>query len=654
MVDVAKKTILIVDDVFSNRMALQSIFKNQYEILVAENGVQAMEMLESDRKIDLMLLDIHMPVMNGFEVLERLGTGHLPVVIITSDEDMETELKALKMGAQDFITKPFEPTLIIHRIGSILEKAEATKIVRAHRMLIRSIVTLDYELVVTIHQDSGVCQIHNLLDESAGAEEDQDYSVFIARLIKECVARQVQDEVEVALSLETVKKNLVDSGGYEFVFRQDSITGLVSYEKVKYSVMADGIHLLMTVTDITKLKLDEEKQQRALRQAYIEAKQANHAKTEFLSRMSHDFRTPLNAVIGFANLAMDDTKEPQTANYLQKISTSGKYLLGLINDVLDMTKIDSGALSLHFSPYPLAEFNYSIESVIRPLMDKNQINFNFEMYCDATCISTDRLRFNQIFFNLLSNAAKFTPAGGTVDFLAEVIRKTASLYHVRFTVRDNGIGISEEFQKNMFDAFSQESSTHISNEEGSGLGLSIVYYLVKLMGGSISCKSQLNQGAEFIVELDLMVAENIKIHDYSATIPPRCLEGKRILLCEDHPLNKQIVVKLLEKQGILVEYAINGELGVEQFSGSPTGYYDAILMDIRMPVMDGLTATRAIRSLDRADAKTVPIIAMTANAFIEDIQQALDAGMNFHLAKPIEPQKLYKILARYMTAQPQQ
>lgn len=648
MKDVCRKTILIVDDVFSNQRALQSILKKEYDTILAENGAEALELLFSGKQIDLMLLDLHMPVMGGFEVLERLDAEHLPVVIITSDDDMETELKALKMGAQDFITKPFEPTLIIHRIGSILEKAEAAKIVREHRMLIQSIVTLDYDLVVTLDRVSGVCRIHNLVDKFARVKENEDYDTFITKIINSRIGEEGREKAQNALSLAAVRKALQNAASYEYVIRQDGDNQSIQYKKAKYSPMADGVHLLMTVTDITKLKLDEEKQQAELRKAYVRAKRANHAKTEFLSRMSHDFRTPLNAVIGFANLAVEDTREPQTADYLHKIGASGTYLLGLINDVLDMTKIDSGAMTLHFEPYSLTEFNCSIESVIRPVMDKNEIDFHFAMHGCASCVSTDKLRFNQIFFNLLSNAAKFTPAGGRVDFLAESVSQTEQRHHMRFAVKDSGVGMSEKFQKHMFDAFSQESSVHISNEEGSGLGLSIVYHLVKLMGGTISCQSKLGEGTEFLVELDLEAVENPRTIEYSTAPMKQYLEGKRILLCEDHLLNRQIASKLLEKQGMLVEYAANGKLGVELFAQSSAGYYDGILMDIRMPVMDGLEATKAIRGLPRSDSKTIPIIAMTANAFDEDIKVSFSAGMNAHLAKPINPQELYHCLEKYI------
>ncbi len=358
-----KKTILIVDDVFSNQRSLQSILKQSYLTVVAENGVEALKILEGNQRIDLMLLDIHMPMMDGFEVIDE----SLPVVVITSDEDLETELKAIKMGAQDFITKPFKPTLITHRIRNLLEKAETANTVRAHQMLIHSIVTMDYDMVMTIHGHSGICQIHNLLNEGPEREKRQDYQGFITQLVEKQVAPDSQKKVKDALALKTVTQNLKNTVSYEYVFKQED-ADLVSYKKAKYSKMDDGSHLLMTLSDITRLKMNEQQQQAALRKAYVEAKKANGAKTDFLSRMSHDLRTPLNAVIGFANLAAEDTKEPQTADYLQKISASGSYLLGLINDVLDMTKIDSGAMVLHREPYPLADFIDNVESVIRPMM----------------------------------------------------------------------------------------------------------------------------------------------------------------------------------------------------------------------------------------------------------------------------------------------
>ena len=377
------------------------------------------------------------------------------------------------------------------------------------------------------------------------------------------------------------------------------------------------------------------------------AESAARAKTEFLSRMSHDIRTPMNAIIGLTHLAKEEENREVVREYLHKIDSASNFLLGLINDILDMSKIENGELTLKEGPFTKAEFEDSINTVIRPLMDEKQIRFIFQMNDPIDCIRVDRLRFSQIFFNLLSNASKFTPTGGTVEFLSETIPAKDGLVGVRFYVRDNGIGMSEEFLEHMYDPFSQERSTIGDSTKGTGLGLPIVKSLVDAMGGTISVRSQLGHGTEFTVELYVEPAR-MESTGLAGTMDKDKLRHARILLVEDNEINIYVAQAILEKVGCQLEIAKNGMEAVETFKASPEDHFDAILMDVRMPLMNGIEATKVIRAMDRKEAKSIPIIAMTADAFDEERQNTLDAGMNYHLAKPINPDKLYSILSEYL------
>ena len=379
------------------------------------------------------------------------------------------------------------------------------------------------------------------------------------------------------------------------------------------------------------------------------AEMAAHAKAEFLSRMSHDIRTPMNAIIGLTHLASEEENLSVVREYLHNIDTSSTFLLGLINDILDMSKIENGELTLKEGPFSKREFEDSINTVIRPLMEEKEINFIFRLGDNAECIQVDRLRFSQIFFNLLSNAAKFTPTGGTVEFLSEPLEPKENKLGVRFIVRDNGIGMSQEFMDHMYDPFSQESSALGDTARGTGLGLPIVKSLVDAMGGEIAVTSQLGKGTEFTVELYVPVAEEEESKtEEEKDASTEKLKGDRILLVEDNEINIYVAQIILEKVGCIVTIARNGEEAVKIFQESEIYQFDAILMDVRMPIMNGLDATRAIRRMDRPDAPEVPIIAMTADAFDEERRNTLEAGMDYHLSKPINPPILYKVLAEYI------
>ncbi|MCR4956921.1 MAG: transporter substrate-binding domain-containing protein [Lachnospiraceae bacterium] len=379
---------------------------------------------------------------------------------------------------------------------------------------------------------------------------------------------------------------------------------------------------------------------------------ANAAKSDFLARTSHDLRTPMNAIMGLTALAMDEPNPNEKDFYLGQISTSSEFLLGLINDVLDMEKIDSGSIELKPEPYPFQDFAQMIKTMISPLCKGKNLEFIFESGGFDETLIVDHTRFNQIFFNLLSNSVKFTPPFGTVTFAITQQRTEGSIAILDFMIADTGIGMSKEFQDHMFEPFTQENRTDDSKMGGTGLGLSIVKKMVDLMGGTMTVESNLNEGSIFLISLTLPITRDKK--EATGLIDPIALDDflkdKEILLVDDQPLNLEVAKKILEKKHMKVTIATNGKNAADIFSLSDVGHFDAILMDIRMPVMNGLESTMAIRAMTRDDASTIPILAMTANTFDEDKEKSKKAGMNAHLGKPIIPKELFEALYRQIKA----
>lgn len=410
-------------------------------------------------------------------------------------------------------------------------------------------------------------------------------------------------------------------------------TPRTSFQYAVYAVVALLVLLIIDVLWLRDLN-------RRLLESVRREKEAGDAKTEFLSRMSHDIRTPLNGIIGLASLASSEQNEVQVRDYLDKIKTSSDFLLGLVNDILDMSKVESGKMELHLEPYQGAEFCKYIEAVIVPLCQSKGQTLIVNPPEDTRPVMLDRLRFNQIFFNLLSNSVKYTQEGGTVELSWTKEALSEQRVAFDFIVRDNGVGMSEAFQKRMFEAFSQEHAGGII--PGSGLGLSIVWNLVSLMGGQINVQSKEGVGTTIFVHLEADISRALP----SEPVPSfdRSLEGKHVLLCEDNEINAMITQHMVAGWGMTHELAVNGKLGVSLFDSNAPWHFDAILMDIQMPVMNGLDATRAIRALNREDAPIVPILAMTANAYDADVQKCKDAGMNAHMGKPIQPDLLHQTL----------
>ena len=376
---------------------------------------------------------------------------------------------------------------------------------------------------------------------------------------------------------------------------------------------------------------------------------ASKAKTEFLSRMSHEIRTPMNAIVGMTSIAQsvvgDDKK---VAECLDKISTSTQYLLSLINDILDMSRIESGSMSVCQEAFRLEKLVNEIVVLMSPQAESKNINLIVDSaYADMMLIG-DELRLNQVLINIIGNALKFTPENGTITISVKQIMQEDDAATIRFSVKDTGIGINENNLERIFNAFEQAEANTARRFGGTGLGLAISSNLVKLMGGKIDVKSEEGKGSEFFFTLQFPIAMNQEKKEVEAEPLEEeeqiQFEGCRLLIVEDNDLNAEIAQTVLEMVGIVTERACDGQQAVDLFQQSEAGYYDAILMDIRMPVMDGLEATKSIRILGKEDSRTIPIIAMTANAFDEDMKKSIESGMNGHLSKPIDINKLYKVL----------
>ena len=393
----------------------------------------------------------------------------------------------------------------------------------------------------------------------------------------------------------------------------------------------------------------ELKQKELLEKALCAAKQASVAKKVFLQNMSHDIRTPMNAVLGFTNLAIQaggDTEKTQ--DYLSKIKISGNHLLGIVNEVLEISRIESGQTKLDESVWSIADIVRETDIIIRDQALAKKQEFSIDIWqVQDMYIYCDKLRVKEILVNLLGNAVKYTQTGGSISL--RIIQKPCekeNFGNYEIHVKDNGCGMSEEFLQKIFEPFERQANSTISGIQGTGLGMTIIKGFVDAMGGTIDIKSEENKGTEIIVRLCQRIAEAPEKSEEQKTIScsPELFAGKRVLLVEDNSMNREIATAILEEAGFKVDTAENGAIAVEKVTYYPEGFYDVILMDIQMPVMDGYTATRKIRSLENKAIAKIPIIAVSANAFDEDRQTSLEAGMNGHLAKPIVVDELLEVL----------
>ena len=388
----------------------------------------------------------------------------------------------------------------------------------------------------------------------------------------------------------------------------------------------------------------------ALQLAVQRETKANLAKREFLFNMSHDIRTPMNAIIGFTALAQTHIDDRgQVEDYLKKISVSSQHLLSLINDVLDMSRIESGKVTLEAKPVHLPELVHELRDIVQAVVSEKDLSLTLDTVgVENEDVIADPLRLEQILINVLANAVKFTPDGGQIGlWIVQKDTAPAGYADFEFHIKDNGIGMSEEFQKHIFEQFARERTSTVSKIQGTGLGMAITKSLVDMMGGRITVKSEQGKGSEFTISLRFPVGE-AKAGQMIPVSKASDFTGKKLLVVEDNELNLEIASTLLKEAGFEVDTAENGKVAVEKVEAASADRYDLILMDIQMPEMDGYEATRRIRALPDTKKAALPIVAMTANAFEDDRKNALRAGMNGHIAKPLDIPKLFQVLSELL------
>jgi PAS domain S-box-containing protein len=424
------------------------------------------------------------------------------------------------------------------------------------------------------------------------------------------------------------------------------INGVPTYISMKASILEDedGCHLIIGTNNIDAQMRREQEYQKRVAEAKLDAK------NDFLANMSHDIRTPMNAIIGYTNIANTHVHNPRKVKEsLEKIGSSSHFLLSLINDILDISKIESGKMQLTYGPCDLGDIFRRIEDITALQARNKSLHITYDhSNIRHFEVNTDELRLEQIIINIVGNAIKYTPEGKDVFLIAEEERVPGTNRNkYRFIIRDTGIGISEDYLPYIFESFTREQSTKINRVQGTGLGLAITGKIVELMGGTISVKSKPGEGSEFIVEVEMECLEAIRDDDFDED-EEIDLAGYRVLLVEDIDINAEIAIMILEQYGVITNLAKNGQVGVDMIRNREEDFYQAILMDIQMPVMNGYEATRAIRAMDGDYYKNIPIIAMSANAYSEDVEACLEAGMNAHLAKPFSPHELMKLLYNHI------
>lgn len=408
------------------------------------------------------------------------------------------------------------------------------------------------------------------------------------------------------------------------------------------------IFVIMQGRSDKKMMVQQEKANKMLTAALEEAKSANKAKSEFLSYMSHDIRTPINGIMGMTDIAVRNiANKERVLDCLGKIQSSSRHLLDLINDVLNMSRIESGKTEVGHAPFDMRICLANCASIIDgQLVDRELVLVREFEEMEHPLVIGDELHLRQVLINVLGNAVKFTPDGGKIFFRAKEISHENDKLKVHFEIEDTGIGMKPDFLPRLFEPFSQEDAGTRTTYKGTGLGMAITKQFTELMGGTIRVESEPNVGTKFVIELPMDIDLETKDDETESTVKIE-VDGMKVLLVEDNELNLEIARELLEEQNIIVTSAENGQLAVELFENNPAGTFDAILMDIMMPVMDGIAATKIIRGLDRPDAKTIPILAMTANAYDEDVKKTREAGMNAHITKPVNQDMLIKTLANF-------
>ncbi len=540
---------------------------------------------------------------------------------------------------------------------SFMDSSTEAEFIHIQTQILNNFVRSQYEHICYI---DGMQNTFRVLSSSTSTgfflpEQGDNFDADMAALVCRAVVPEEQKELLARLCLRDIIGHLQNSDDLEYYCTVSAGDSKLRYKKIWLSWIDKELKTIALVSsDVTEEHKRSEASRAALKTALRAAEQASAAKTEFLSRMSHDIRTPLNAIIGYTEMSLEEPAlGASVRDHLTKAEASSKFLLSLINDILNMSRIESGKLALKESAFQMSSFLDAISSIVSSQCAAKSIQYNCSIEGNThSSYKGDKLKIQQILLNIVGNAVKFTPEGGTISLqVGEVTCGDPPI--VRFTVKDSGCGISAEFRKHLFEPFAQERRALDSEVKGTGLGLAICKSLTTMMGGEISVESETGRGSEFKIDLPLHPAENTEVKEKGPGTPAiraedlRNFRGKHVLLAEDNPLNREIAQHVLEKANLAVDCAGDGSQACRMFGASSEGFYSAVLMDIRMPVMDGLEAARGIRAMERSD-KNIPIIAMSANAFEEDIRLALTNGMNAYTIKPIDVPQLYATLRQFI------
>ncbi len=566
------------------------------------------------------------------------------------------------------------------------QKVQENKEKRQYSYMIQAL-SVGYDLVCYFGTRKGLgktIQINELHKDRFG--DIFNGNILLEESMRHYIDKFVCDEDKNALKEFFQLKNIKDILKHEashYVTYRVNIDGKLLYYQIKLISIKDldgGYNIVIGFRCVDEEIRSEMEQKKALEEMLQQVQKANEAKTTFLSNMSHDIRTPMNAILGFTSLALNNKDDiNRIMDYLLKIKSSGTYMLNLLNNILDMSYIESGKIKIHETPNSLTQLVNNLESSFKEeLKEKDLTLTTYINHLEHDKVYYDKLRLKQIFFNLLSNAIKYTNKGGKIEFtVSEDMLDKDDYGSYEFRIKDNGIGMSQEFLNHIFEPFEREKNTTMSGISGTGLGLSITKNIVDNMNGIIEVKSVEGKGSEFIISfifrictdleglntlsdentdgVDELIEEDIKERPEAAEKNTNTVDKKtlnlsdcRILLVEDNELNQEIAVAILEDEGYTVEVASNGQIAVDMISKSSPGYYKVVLMDIQMPVMNGYEATEAIRKLENRDLSSIPILAMTANAFEEDKQKALRSSMTDFISKPIDTDYLFSILKKIL------
>ena len=550
-------------------------------------------------------------------------------------------------------------TMAIVYIYIILQREEGD-----NQRAIIEYLSNDYKMVMLVEGITGGITIyrgeHYVVDTLGKPSSSfSSFTEFVKEMAKTAVFEDDREDFIAALSQDRIEYAFRRSSEYYVDFRL-CYGGEYVYCQMKL-VMPDSDQIdssMLVGYHIIDEQIKKEKQvQNELEFAREAAETANRTKSSFLFNMSHDIRTPMNAILGFANMAKkySDDKE-KVEECIDKVQTSGTHLLGLINDILDMARIESGKIEIEVEPIDVREAADRLTTILGDLARDKDIKLSVSLEdVENPYVYLDELHVNQILLNIISNAVKYTENGGKVDILIkEMLSSDKERAHYRFVISDTGIGMTEEFLDHVFDSFERDKNEALAGIQGTGLGMSITKRLVDIMHGNIEVESTLGEGSTFTVDLEFKKYEG----DFEALVTAEAeqeqeateitLDGKRILLVDDNELNREIASEILAETGAVIEEAEDGVEAFDKVRESEPGYYDIVLMDVQMPRMNGYESTKAIRALENEALANIPIIAMTANAFDEDREDALEAGMNEHIAKPIDVVKLFDCLRKIL------